>query len=143
MICADTSFLFSLYGADGHTPKARAWMAKQKKPLAIHPLNDAELVNAIHLSVFRKVQPASDGDAILQAWQADTAARRLVMHTLPLADMAAESVRLANKHTRAHGYRIFDMMHVACALLLGADTLLSFDADQRTLAKAEGLKVAP
>jgi predicted nucleic acid-binding protein len=89
------------------------------------------------------VQPAADGDAILQAWQADTAARRLVMHTLPLADMAAESVRLANQHTRAHGYRIFDMMHVACALLLGADTLLSFDADQRTLAKAEGLKVAP
>jgi predicted nucleic acid-binding protein len=143
MTCADTSFLFSLYGADSGTAKARARMANQSQALTIHPLNDAELVNAVHLSVFRKAQPASDGDKILRAWQADTAARRLVLHTLPLADVVTETVRLAGKHTRKHGYRIFDIMHVASALLLGADTFLSFDKDQRALAKAEGLIVGP
>lgn len=143
MLCADTSFLLSFYGADAHTGKARAWMGRQKQPLTLHPLNEVEIVNALHLATFRRVLSAADGDAILRAWQADIAACRLVLRNLSLADVTAEAVRIAHAHTRRHGCRAFDVLHVAAARLMGAKTFLSFDAAQLALARLEGLRVAP
>jgi predicted nucleic acid-binding protein len=51
--------------------------------------------------------------------------------------------KLALDHTPRHGARAMDIMHVAFALQLGATELLSFDANQRLVAQAEGLVVAP
>ncbi|MCX6867783.1 MAG: hypothetical protein NTV46_16505 [Verrucomicrobia bacterium] len=45
--------------------------------------------------------------------------------------------------TIQRGNRSWDVLHVATALHCGARTLLSFDLRQRTLAAANGLKVAP
>jgi len=42
-----------------------------------------------------------------------------------------------------HGYRAFDVLHVATALTLSARVFLTFDGDQAALAKAAGLKVKP
>eukprot|EP01031_Cornospumella_fuschlensis_P049003 gene49003-59988_t len=39
--------------------------------------------------------------------------------------------------------RALDVLHVAAAIVLKADGLLSFDTDQKALAKAEGLSVQP
>ncbi len=47
--------------------------------------------------------------------------------------------RLAQKHTRRLGTRSLDILHVACAAVLGARTFYTFDERQRKLAKAEGL----
>jgi hypothetical protein len=55
-----------------------------------------------------------------------------------------EVLRLANelsaRHTREHGYRSFDILHVAAALQLKAAEFLTFDLQQQTLAKAAGLQ---
>ena len=47
---------------------------------------------------------------------------------------------LAHRHTARHGFRTYDILHVATALLLGCDTFWSFDAKAKKLAKLEGLK---
>jgi predicted nucleic acid-binding protein len=46
-----------------------------------------------------------------------------------------------HRHTIKRGFRAYDIMHVAAALLLGCDTFWSFDAKAKKLAELEGLKV--
>jgi hypothetical protein len=41
------------------------------------------------------------------------------------------------------GGSALDILHVACALILRADTFLTFDKRQAKLARAAGLSVAP
>ena len=50
MLCADTSFLFSLYGQDTHTDKALALLAKAAEPLLLSALNNYELGNALRFA---------------------------------------------------------------------------------------------
>lgn len=48
---------------------------------------------------------------------------------------------LVHRHTMRHGFRAYDIMHVASALILECDTFWSFDAKAKKLAELEGLKV--
>lgn len=48
---------------------------------------------------------------------------------------------LSLRHTARHGYRTYDLLHVAAALLLECDTFWSFDKKASELAKREGLRV--
>ena len=40
MLCADTSFLFSLYGHDTHTEEALALLSETVQPLLLSALNN-------------------------------------------------------------------------------------------------------
>lgn len=46
---------------------------------------------------------------------------------------------LSKSRTHMGGHRSFDILHIAAALQLEADTFLSFDGNQNTLAAAKGL----
>lgn len=48
---------------------------------------------------------------------------------------------LAARHTAKHGFRTYDLLHVASALHLGCNTFWSFDEKARKLAMLEGLRV--
>ena len=48
---------------------------------------------------------------------------------------------LSARHTDSGGHRLADILHVATALHLGKTEFLTFDANQRQLAKAAGLTV--
>ena len=54
-----------------------------------------------------------------------------------------EAKRLSASHTMIGGHRAFDILHVAAALHLGEGEFLTFDANQRKLAAAVGLKPGP
>ena len=54
-----------------------------------------------------------------------------------------KAIELAERHSATLGTRSLDLMHVAAALILGADLFLSFDERQRKAAEAEGLTVRP
>lgn len=58
---------------------------------------------------------------------------------LPLDDLEAVFDMLAHRHTAKHGFRAYDLFHVASAVLLGCDTFWSFDAKAKKLARLEGL----
>ena len=139
VIYADTSFLFSLYGNDVHTPRAVAWMKKQRNPLTITLFNEYELGNALRFSEFCKAIPAGESALFLAQFEADRAGGRLVTKICNLADIMEEAKRLSATHTLKGGHRGFDILHVAGALILGAKEFLTFDANQKKLAGAEGL----
>ena len=139
--CADTSFLFSLYGNDAHTPRALAWLKSQRNALTLTSLSEFELANALRFAEFRKGIAQGDAGLFWAQFEADRASGRLQIQVCNLADVVDEAKRLSATHTLTGGHRGFDILHVASALILKAQQLLTFDGNQRKLAEAEGLVV--
>lgn len=141
MICADTSFLFSLYGNDAHTPRAIAWMKSQSQALTLTALNEYELGNALRFAEFRKGIAQGEAALFWAEFEADRACGRIQIQVCNFTDVVDEAKRLSATHTLKGGHRGFDILHVATALIVGARQLLTFDGNQKKLAEAEGLVV--
>jgi predicted nucleic acid-binding protein len=141
--CADTSFLFSLYGNDVHTPHAVAWMKKCKTALTITSLGEYELGNALRFAEYRKGIASGEAALFWAQFEADKAGGRIRIQVCNFADMVEEAKRLSATHTLTGGHRGFDILHIAAALIMKAPRILTFDENQKKLAKAEGLVVLP
>jgi predicted nucleic acid-binding protein len=74
-------------------------------------------------------------------FEADQAKGRIRVHVCNLADVMDEAKRLSATHTLSGGHRGFDILHVATALIVKGQRFLTFDANQKRLAEAEGLAV--
>jgi predicted nucleic acid-binding protein len=59
---------------------------------------------------------------------------------LTLTDIEREFDSLVRRHTATHGFRTYDIIHVASALKLKCRRFLSFDAKANSLARLAGLK---
>ncbi len=59
---------------------------------------------------------------------------------LTLADIETEFDTLVRRYTAKHGFRTYDIIHVASAFKLRCKRFLSFDAKANALAKLVGLK---
>jgi predicted nucleic acid-binding protein len=140
---ADTSFLFSLFGNDVHSLRARRWARQVRDPIAITLLSQYEFGNAIRFASFRKLVSRPDALASLSAFQADLRTGFLQLTSCDLVAVAEEAERLSDRHTWTGGHRSFDVLHVATAKILKAPTFLTFDSTQKKLAIAEGLIVRP
>ena len=141
VICADTSFLFSLYGNDVHTPRAVAWIKKRRIPITITALNEFELGNALRFAGFRKGIASGEAALFWAQFETDRSRGRLKLTVCNLAHVVVQSNRLSSSHTLTGGHRGFDVLQVAAALVLGAAEFLTYDANQKKLAEAEGLVV--
>lgn len=73
--------------------------------------------------------------------QTDISTHVLQMVVVDWADVHQRAEGLSARYTESGGHRLADILHVATALHLGADEFLTFDANQKKLAVAEGLKV--
>jgi predicted nucleic acid-binding protein len=142
-ICCDTSFLFSVYTFDSQTSRAEACLSSLGQPLTLSSVNVFELENALRLAGWRKLYSPEAISAALAALDADCRSGRLIVAPLNFGDVLEEARRLSATHTLRHGYRGFDILHVAAALRLGAGQFVTFDMQQRRLAQAEGLKLNP
>ena len=140
---ADTSFLFSLFGNDAHSPAARNWVQQARVPITVTALGRYELGNALRFAAFRKVISPADARASLAAIEADLKSGHLHPASCDLPAIVNEASRLSELHTVTGGHRSFDILHVATARLLKATTFLSFDTNQRRLATALRLNVGP
>lgn len=142
-VYADTGFLVTLYKKEATSARASSCMARQTSSVRLSQLCELEFHNALHLAVFRK--EFSEADAALKKglFLEDLHNEIFVISPIPVSQLFAKSIELADRHSVTLGTRSLDLMHVAAALLLKADTFLSFDERQRKAAKAEGLKVKP
>jgi predicted nucleic acid-binding protein len=96
----------------------------------------------VQLRVFRKELTKGEARAAYAVIQKDLAAG--VYATQPVSAMVFDSAkRISLKYTAGIGSRSLDVLHVAAALAMSAEVLLSFDDNQRKLAKAAGLRAAP
>jgi predicted nucleic acid-binding protein len=141
VICADTSFLFSLYADDAHSGRALNWLASSKTPLTLSELSEYELGNALRFAEFRKLLNSGQAATFWAQYEADRNSGRIVVSICNLAAVIDQAKRLSASYTRVGGHRGFDILHVATALEVGAKHFLTFDTNQKKLAKAEGLIV--
>jgi predicted nucleic acid-binding protein len=139
VVCADTSFLFALYGNNTHTPRALRWTQGSRVPVSISELSEFELANALRFAEFRKALNPGAAGTYLAQFEADKTNGLIIVHTCNLANVIAQARRLSATHTLAEGHRGFDILHVAAALEMSASGFLTFGGNQMKLAKAEGL----
>lgn len=148
---ADTNYFTALICGGPHGPAAEGLQTAAAEqggpPLPATFLLRMEVINAIEQQLFftRSGVPgvhASPEMALLhEATFMDELQRgeTMVPTDLGLALLEEAFCTLAHRHTARHGFRTYDILHVATALLLGCDTFWSFDAKAKKLAKLEGL----
>jgi len=139
-VYADSSFLVSLYTLDIHSARAAAGVRRFSSGLMLTPLAELELTNALGLRVFRKelsIAEIAEAQAELQS-HINEGFYNVVGMPATVYDLAR---RIALKRTAAIGTRTLDILHVASAVLLGADEFWTFDDRQAKVAKSEGLRL--
>lgn len=104
-------------------------------------------MQSVHFQVFLHRQDQkhgfsrAEGIQALGDFRADLNAGRAVVVPCDWLAVLSTAERLAHQYTESVGHRAMDILHVATALHLGAREFLTFDANQRQLAEAEGLRV--
>ncbi len=145
----DTSFLCAFYVRQSNSPVAAAHAATMKEPLHITELLRYEFRQSLRFQVWRhSANPREgiaprDAQAAERQFESDLADGTAVLAPCPWLDVFRSAEEISRRHTAGGGHRSFDVLHVATALVLKAEHLLTFDANQRKLALAEGLKVKP
>jgi predicted nucleic acid-binding protein len=118
-----------------------AWSETNTSPLVLSVLTEYELGNALRFAEYRKILSRGAAAIFWAQFAADQAQGRISIPVCNLADIVEEAKRLSATYTLTGGHRGFDILHVAVAIKLGAEKFLTFDANQKKLAAAEGLDV--
>ena len=118
-----------------------------KLPLPVTDIARFEIRNAIEMMAYQsrtgnapritaEIASPAHGD-----FDSDLAAGTLIRaHPLSFADIESEYDSLVRRYTAKHGFRTYDVIHVASALKLKCRRFLSFDGKANALAKLVGLK---
>ena len=139
----DSSFLVSLARDDANHEAAMRYMAHSLETLAFTPLHRIELFNSLRIASARGEITEAELRATFRKIDEDLRDGLLVHTPVNWTDIFRRADELSEKHAATEGQRTIDLLHVAIALESSAKTFLSFDARQRKLAKAAGLKVKP
>ena len=122
-------------------------MAKRSGPLPVSSLLLLEFRQSLHLQVRLHARDKTKGFNRHEAYQmqhdlqSDLRTKVLEITPLDWAWVHQTAEELSERYTEAKGHRLADILHVATALHLGAKQFLTFDANQKMLAEAEGLTV--
>jgi predicted nucleic acid-binding protein len=120
-----------------------------KEPLHVSALLLAEFRQTVRFQIFRHSRDANQGYArktglgALAKLQSNIDDGALVVAPADWAEVINIAERISAQHTMGGGHRFLDVLHVATAKYLGATEFLSFDANQRLLAVAEGIAAKP
>lgn len=140
---ADTGFLVSLFLEETTSATADKVLAGLQGPLIITPLTVLEFRNALNLAIVRNRLTAVERDAVWQRFEEQRHGGAFADRQLEINELHQRAQLLSDLYTPMHATRSLDLLHVAAALLLGADAFLSFDERQRRVAAAEGMAVRP
>ncbi len=148
---ADTNYFVRLYLdlPESELADALAEAARRGKapPLPVTWLLRLEFTNALQRLVFEtrtggqhRVSHEAASAALAtfdEHLDASGTIRGAVIAFDSLIDQARQIIL---RQTPRYGFRIYDVLHVTSALVLGCDTFWSFDERAKKLAKLEGLK---
>ena len=140
IVYADTSFLFSLYIPDANSSAAAKIMKRIGPPLLATDFAEFEFINALNWRIFRKELRASEVQAVLLSFSMDVHDGLVRIAPISAATFA-HARRVAGTQTRLFGTRALDVLHVASALTLRAESFCTFDKNQARLAAAVGLRI--
>lgn len=143
----DASFLCSLYRLQRNSYEAVVYHKSMPTRLWVSSLLLLEFRQSIRFQMRlfaldrSKGFAKTEGMAMLRALQSDLSQGVFEMTAPDWADVHRIADMLSEKHTEENGHRMTDILHVATALHLGAEEFLTFDANQKRLASASGMKV--
>lgn len=146
-ICCDTSFLCSLYRKQIHSPRAIAFMETRSAAVSVTSLLLLEFRQSLRFQVWLHTKDRTKGFPRHEAQQmkadlaSDLKAGVLEIVEVDWAAVHQQAEELSERYTEKNGHRFADMLHVATALHLESPEFLTFDANQKKLARAEGMKV--
>ncbi len=140
---ADTGFIVSLYLEETTSEVASKEVEAINEPLALTPLSQLEIRNALNRAVNQRRITLAERDACSDVFEAALESGQFVETPLPVGELHAKARELSDRYTPTLATRSLDLLHVAAAVLLDARVFFSFDERQRKVAKAEGLKVKP
>ncbi len=119
-----------------------------ERALPVTWLHRMEVANAFQLHIFVSRAPGQARVTIEQAAAAHAAFRdeleegsRFRQSPLPSEELESIFDELSLRHTAKHGFRTYDLLHVAASLLLDCDTFWTFDPKASRLAALEGFKL--
>ena len=140
MLYLDTSALLKLYLKEQGSAETQRLVAGQRHPLPVWEIQQMEFVNALRLKVFWKDISSADAERQIDLFKER---RRRGLYYHPEIDRLelTETFERLSRDTVHHGGRTFDILHVACALVLGARQLVTFDTKQSLVARQAGLEV--
>ncbi|WP_042724962.1 PIN domain-containing protein [Chthoniobacter flavus] len=147
----DTNFLTRLYLPFDESGEAQEWMANAQRmgalPLPITWLLRLELTNAFEQYVFTartsgqaRVTPELAAMAHSGLRDDLLAGNALVWQEIDMERLGVQFESLVLRHTARHGFRTYDILHVAAVLELGCIEFWSFDIRAKRLARLEGLQ---
>jgi predicted nucleic acid-binding protein len=143
----DTSFLCALYRLQANSPQAAAFFAAMPGALEVTTLLLYEFRQAVRFQIrLHRHDPAKgysreEGTKMLADLKSDLVSGQLITIPAPWPQVHLAAERLSELYTDANGHRSMDILHVATAIELGMKQFLTFDANQKKLAEAEGLVV--
>jgi len=149
---ADTNFFSRLYLRLAESEEAAHLLeqaqAEASTPLPVTWLHRFETLNAFQLHVFAgkirgqtRITPEQAG-AAQATFRADLAHPTFLRPVqIGMSELETQFEELALRHTAKHGFRTYDLLHIASALVLVCDTFWSFDPKASRLAVLEGLRV--
>jgi predicted nucleic acid-binding protein len=151
-VYADTNFLTQLYIRRPESERAESLVASARTDglnhLPITWLLLVETVNAFEQYVFLSRTVGTVRITVEQASVAHQGFKDdvqsgefLIEKPVPLLELTNRCNEFARRHTARQGFRVYDLIHVASALLLGCEHFWSFDQRARKLAALEGLKL--
>jgi predicted nucleic acid-binding protein len=150
----DTNFVTALYLATGFESEAQECLAaarvEETEPVCITDLTCLEVGNAMPFHVFNsrhggplRISPEA-AIASFGEFEEDLETGEVYkLSSIGWTELRAVTLQLSLRHTARHGFRCYDLIHVASALILKRDRFWSFDRQARNLARLEGLAVNP
>jgi predicted nucleic acid-binding protein len=148
---ADTNFFTRLYLPLPESEQAvrLLGLAKSSKAIVLPVtwLHRMELAHAFEISVWLSKQGghpriSSQNAAVAHENFKDDLASETYLgeETIEISALQSLFEDTVARHTARHGFRVYDILHVVSARLLGCDHFFSFDVRANKLAQIEGLK---
>ncbi|MFZ4775656.1 MAG: type II toxin-antitoxin system VapC family toxin [Terrimicrobiaceae bacterium] len=144
MTYCDSSFLLALLlPGDFFHRYAAPLAARFTESLPYILLSELEVSNTIRRALREGAITRAEHDAAFRQIEADLSNGILARRDIPQSEHYRKARELSKRHTPEIPARSLDILQTAAALLIGVDSLHSFDQHQRQLASAVGLKVFP
>jgi predicted nucleic acid-binding protein len=143
----DTTFLCAVYRTQPISDRADAFMATRTESLGVSSLLLLEFRQSLRFQARLHEQkrgkgfPRTETQLMLRYLESDLATNVLQTVAVDWSDVHQRAEALSARYTEGGGHRLADILHVATALHLGAEEFLTFEANQKKLAVAEGMKV--
>ena len=141
MVYVDTSIIVKLYIKEEYSQESSSWLKENNEAIPLTSFHELELKNAIHLKQFRSEITLDETRLIMSRFEEHEKSGIYYRPQLDWSAIFIHAIDLSKKHSASIGSRSLDILHVASALSINADRLLTLDDRQTKLGALAGLKI--